>query len=414
MKTHDCHTPLPDKPVSSPTIDDIFRKYGDQFRSEHRLHPRQHKAMYDIEHCRRGEFGTHWGICDTCGHMEKGYNSCRNRHCPGCNYTAQRRWVNARLNELLPVSYHHCVFTLPHVFNPLCQYNKRVMYDLLFEYSSQTLLTFGQNPKRLGAIIGFYGILHTWGGKMWPHPHVHYISTSGGIDSSGKWVTPKNDDTFLFPVLALSNVFRAKFLEGLQKIYDKGLLKLPGSLHYLVNPNTFKQWLYHEVPKEWVVFSKPPFAGPEEVVKYIGRYTHRSAISNNRIIAEKDGRIEFWFKNTKKKARWETTSLPVMIFIERFLYHVLPKRFHRIRYYGFLANGKAKANIENIRQDSALKSIQNTRSQEVEDAGMVCPNCNNGTMITLLIIDGYGNIVADNLPDEADQADLAAVLADSS
>ena len=293
----------------------------------------------------------------------------------------------------------------------MCQYNRRVMYDLLFTYSSQTLLEFGQNPKRLGATIGFYGILHTWGGKMWPHPHVHYISTAGGIDSSGKWITRGNDKTFLFPVKALSNVFRAKFLEGLQKVYDQGLLQLPDSLNYLADPNTFKQWLYHEIPKEWVVFSKPPFAGPEEVVKYIGRYTHRSAISNNRIIAEKDGNIEFWFKNTKKKSHWETTSLPVTTFIKRFLYHVLPKHFHRIRYYGFLANGKAKANIEIIRQNLADRSNEIIQPDTVQDQGQTCPKCKQGTMITLFIIDGYGNIVTDNLPNETDQTDLAAALA---
>jgi hypothetical protein len=287
------------------------------------------------------------------------------------------------------------------------------MYDLLFEYSSQTLLEFGQNPKRLGATIGFYGILHTWGGKMWPHPHVHFISTAGGINNNSKWVTPRNDDTFLFPVLALSNVFRAKFLEGIQKAHDNGLLKFPGDLNFLADPHTFKQWLYHEVPKEWVVFSKPPFAGPEEVVKYIGRYTHRSAISNNRIIAEKDGRIEFWFKNTRKKAHWEITSLPVSTFIERFLYHVLPKHYHRIRYYGFLANGKAGTNIESICQNLADGSDKTTQAQRVQDEGIACPNCNKGTMITLFIIDGYGNIVADNLPDETNQTGLIAVLADS-
>jgi len=283
------------------------------------------------------------------------------------------------------------------------------MYDLLFEHSSQTLLEFGQNPKRLGATIGFYGILHTWGGKMWPHPHLHYITTAGGIDKAGSWIAPKNDATFLFPVLALSNVFRAKFLEGIQKAYDKGLLKLPDSLSYLADPNTFKQWLYHEIPLEWVVFSKPPFAGPEEVVKYIGRYTHRSAISNNRIIAEKDGSIEFWFKNTKKNAKWETGSLPTTTFIERFLYHVLPKHFHRIRYYGFLANGKAKVSIESIRQDLAV--VPKQALEVIQDDGMACPNCTKGTMMTLLIIDGYGKIVADNLPDETDQTGLVALLA---
>ncbi len=399
MKTLKSHTQLPDKNTSSPTVGDIFRKYGEKFRSEHRLHPRQHKVMYDIEHCRCGEFGSHWEVCDSCGHMIKGYNSCRNRHCPGCNNIARKKWVEARINDLLPVPYHHCVFTLPHVFNTLCRYNRQVMYDLLFEQSSQTLLDFGQNPKRLGATIGFYGILHTWGGKLWPHPHVHYIVTAGGINQEGKWVSLRNDSTFLFPVLALSNVFRARFLKGIQKAYDQGLLRFPYDLCYLEDKTAFRQWLYHEVPKEWVVFSKPPFAGPEDVVKYLGRYTHRCAISNNRIIAEKDGRIEFWYKNTRKAARWETTSLPAMTFIDRFLYHVLPRHFHRIRYYGFLANGKAKANIEAIRQDLGDMAPVNT----APDEGIACPNCNDGTMMTILITDGHGNIITNNLPDDIDQ-----------
>lgn len=396
MKKIQCsHSQLPNPTETSPTVGDIFREHGEQFRATHRLHPRQYKVMYDIEHCRCGEFGTHWNICDTCGHMEKGYNSCRNRHCPECNNISQRRWVEARINELLPVSYHHCVFTLPHVFNPLCQYNRKVMYDLLFENASQTLLDFGNNPKRLGATIGFYGILHTWGGKMWPHPHVHFISTAGGIDRNDQWITPKYDSTFLFPVKALSNVFRAKFLEGIQNAHAKGLLRFPGNLSFLSDKTTFNQWLYHEVPKEWVVFSKPPFSSPKEVVKYIGRYTHRSAISNNRIIAEKDGRIEFWFKNTRKKSRWETTSLPVMTFIERFLYHVLPKCFHRIRYYGFLANGKAGVNIKNIRHSLAVCERDSSVLKPVIEKKIACPICENGTMITILVIDGYGNIIID-------------------
>lgn len=394
MKTLKQHTQIPQDNTSNLTIGDIFRKHGDQFRSRHRLHPRQHKVMYDIEHCRCGQFGTHWEVCDKCGHMEKGYNSCRNRHCPGCNNIARRKWVEARIKDLLPVSYHHCVFTLPHVFNTLCRYNRQVMYDLLFEHSSRTLLDFGHNPKRLGATIGFYGILHTWGGKLWPHPHVHYIVTAGGISQNGQWISSRNNATFLFPVLALSNVFRARFLKGLQNAYDHGQLKLPYDLCYLEDKTAFRQWLYHEVPKEWVVFSKPPFAGPEGVIKYLGRYTHRCAISNNRIISEKDGNIEFWYKNTRKEARWETTSLPVETFMERFLYHVLPKHFHRIRYYGFLANGKAGINIENIRQDLA---VEPPKQEDVPEENLKCPNCKEGTMITIVITDGFGNVIVDNI-----------------
>jgi hypothetical protein len=199
--------------------------------------------------------------------MEKGYNSCRNRHCPGCNHIARERWVEARIKYLLPVSYHHCVFTLPHEFNPICQYNRQIMYDLLFEKSSETLLDFGHNPKRLGATIGFYGLLHTWGGKMWQHPHVHYITTAGGIGPDGHWVEPKYHSSFLFPVTALSNGFRAKFLEGLKEVHHK--LKFPDSLSFLADANTFRQWLYHEIPLEWVVFSKPPFKGPDDFINRV-------------------------------------------------------------------------------------------------------------------------------------------------
>ena len=396
MRIRPGHTTLPEKTDSSPTVGDIFRKHGPSFRSKYRLHPRQHKVMYDIEHCRCGDFGTHWEVCDTCGHQAKGYNSCRNRHCPGCNNIARRRWVEARIKDLLPVSYHHCVFTLPGMFNSLCRFNRRIMYNLLFESASQTLLEFGENPKRLGAKIGFYGILHTWGGKLWLHPHIHFIVTAGGINTQGQWVEPKYSSTFLFPVRALSNVFRAKFLSGLIAAHSKGLLKLPDELDQHSRPSAFKQWLFHTVPKNWVVYSKPPFSGPTEVIKYIGRYTHSTAISNNRIISMEGDIVEFWFKNTRKKSRWETATLPVMGFIDRFLFHVLPKHFHRIRYYGFLANGKAGPQIQSIRQalDDRIEPV--LEATENPDVTSQCPACSKGTMITFLVLDGYGNVVKKN------------------
>jgi hypothetical protein len=408
MKTLCSHTPIPDKPASSPTVNDIFREHGPDFRSTRRLHPRQHKVMYDIEHCRRGDFGTHWEICDTCGHLEKGYNSCKNCHCPGCNNIARHRWVAARIDELLPVSYHHCVFTLPDIFNTLCRFNRQIMYDLLFESASKTLLEFGDNPKRLGARIGFYGILHTWGGRLWLHPHIHFIVTAGGIDARGQWAEPKYSSTFLFPVRALSNVFRAKFLSGLIAAHGKGLLNLPGELDKLSRPCEFRQWLFHTVPKEWVVYSKPPFSGPAEVVKYIGRYTHSAAISNNRIISMDDNTVEFWFKNTRKKSRWETTSLPVMEFINRFLFHVLPKHFHRIRYYGFLANGKAAKQIASIRHLLNDRDEQRTEPEVSDDRTFQCPACGNGTMITILVLDGFGNVVKETHTDEVSEQILVA------
>ena len=398
MKTLCSHTPLPYKPATGPTVGDIFREYGPAFRASNNLHPRQHKVMYDIEHCRRGEFGTHWEICDTCGHLEKGYNSCRNRHCPGCNNIAWRKWVADRIDELLPVSYHHCVFTLPDIFNPLCRFNRRVMYDLLFESASQTLLEFGENSKRLGARIGFYGILHTWGGKLWLHPHIHFIVTAGGVNTRGEWMEPKYSSTFLFPVRALSNVFRAKFLNGLITAQGQGLLKLPGDLAQFSSPDAFRQWLFHTVPRDWVVYSKPPFSGPEDVVRYIGRYTHSTAISNNRIISIEDDVVTFWFKNTRKGSRWETTTLPVMEFINRFLIHVLPKHFHRIRYYGFLANGKAGKQIASIRRALGSRIDASPETKQHIEQVYRCPACGNGTMMTILVLDGYGNIVKEVLP----------------
>ncbi len=270
------------------------------------------------------------------------------------------------------------------------------MYDLLFESASQTLLEFGENPKRLGAKIGFYGILHTWGGKLWLHPHIHFIVTAGGINTYGEWVEPKYSSTFLFPVKALSNVFRAKFLNGLIAAHGRGRLNIPDELAHFSKPCAFRQWLYHTAPKDWVVYSKPPFSGPAEVVKYIGRYTHSTAISNNRIISVNNETVEFWFKNTRNKSKWETTSLPVMSFIDRFLLHVLPKHFHRIRYYGFLANGQAGRNISEIRQ--ALNDRDTPDPEPLKEQTPQCPACGKGNMITILVLDGHGNVVKDDLP----------------
>jgi hypothetical protein len=206
-------------------------------------------------------------------------------------------------------------------------------------------------------------------------------------------VEPKYSSTFLFPVRALSNVFRAKFLSGLIAAHGKGLLGLPGELAHLSSPSAFRQWLFHTVPKEWVVYSKPPFSGPAEVVKYIGRYTHSTAIGNNRIISVEDDTVRFWFKNTRKKSRWETTSLPVAEFISRFLIHVLPKHFHRIRYYGFLANGKAGQQIASIRRALNDHIEPTPETEPTIELACQCPACGNGIMMTILVLDGYGNVV---------------------
>ena len=198
-------------------VADIFQRYSEQYRSEHKLTPKQHAAMFDIEHCRTSYFGYHVDVCDQCNWLDHSYNSCRNRHCPKCQGIAQRKWVAARMANILPVPYFHTVFTLPHIINPLVPFNKELLYEAIFDCASQTLLQFGQDPKWLGATIGFYGILHSWGGKLWSHLHIHFVVPAGGVDSQGRWVEPKYKGRFLFPVQAVSQVFRGKFIQRLKR-----------------------------------------------------------------------------------------------------------------------------------------------------------------------------------------------------
>lgn len=384
-------------------IADIFRLYGDAYRKTRNLTVEQHNAMYAIAHCRTSTYGFHADVCDECGYIESAYNSCRNRHCPKCQGIAKRRWVEKRLNELLPAAYHHCVFTLPNRLSLLSLYNRKLIYDLIFHASSQTLLTFGNDPRWLGALIGFYGILHTWSQTLWPHAHTHFIVTAGGLSVDGKWIEPKYKGKFLFPVKALSIVFRGKFIEGLKKAYYDGELVLPDNLKRLEDSGKFEKWINGLVAGNWVVNSKPPFAGPEEVVRYIGRYTHRVAISNHRIISISGGQIRFSYKDNKEKDKlkiWKEMVLPADQFIERFLWHILPKQYHRIRHYGFLTNGKKNANLEIIRNflSSAKKYSDISRDifKEacIEDTeGIICPQCGKGRLKSYLVTDKYGRIL---------------------
>jgi len=380
-------------------VADIFRLYGDAYRKTHNLSIEQHNVMYAIENCRTVAYGFHADVCDECGYVESAYNSCRNRHCPKCQGIAKRRWVEKRLDELLPVAYHHCVFTLPNRLSLLSLYNRKLIYDLLFDASSQTLLAFGNDPKWLGAHIGFYGILHTWSQTLWPHVHTHFIVTAGGLSVDGKWIEPKHSGKFLFPVRALSIVFRGKFIQGLKKAYYDGELILPVNLKKLEDAAKFEKWIDGLVSSNWVVNSKPPFAGPEEVVRYIGRYTHRVAISNHRIISIFDGQIRFSYKDNKEKDKhkiWKEMELPADQFIERFLWHVLPKRYHRIRNFGFLTNNKKDANLETIRNFLLSTRQIEALSEETcfeDTAGLACPQCGKGRLKTYLVTDKYGRIL---------------------
>jgi hypothetical protein len=378
-------------------VADIFRLYGVAYRAGHCLTVEQLKVMYAVENCRTATYGFHTDVCDTCGHIESAYNSCRDRHCPKCQGIAKRKWINARIDELLPIAYHHATFTLPGELSWLSLYNRKLIYDLLFDAASQTLLTFGHDEKQLGAQIGFYGILHTWSQTLWPHAHLHLIVTAGGLADDGRWVEPKYKNRFLFPVKALSRVFRGKFIQGLKKAWYDGALILTDDMG-IDNATAFEMWIDQLVSRDWVVHSKPPFAGPEEVVRYIGRYTHRVAITNHRILSIADGVIRFTYKDNKEKDKdklWKEMTLPADKFITRFLWHVLPKGYHRIRHYGFLNNSQKHANLARIREISAFegKSADQAASSVKDTPGMPCPECVNGRLRSFLVTDGYGQIL---------------------
>lgn len=372
-------------------VADIFRRYGDQYREDNNLTTKQHQAMFDIEHCRTGYFGYHVDACDACGHVDRPHNSCRNRHCPKCQGISRRKWVNARVKNLLPVPYYHVTFTLPNMVNPLVPFNKELFYELIFDSSSQTLLKFGRDPKWLGAMIGFYGILHSWGGKMWHHLHTHFVMPAGGIDDQGRWVTPKYKGRFMFPVYAVSEVFRGKFIQGLKRAYYQGELVLPNGYTHLADPKHFERYIDSVVARDWNVNIKRPFADPERVVRYIGRYTHKIAISNSRIIKLEKNRVHFKFKNYRNDGRWEETSLTVHDFINRFLMHVLPHRFHKIRHYGFLANGRCKAMVSHIRDQLGQNEVLD--STHPEPLGHQCPKCRKGIMRALFTFTHMHTIV---------------------
>jgi len=374
-------------------VADIFRCYGEEYRLHNGLSKKQREVMYAIERCRTSHYGYHVDQCNACGHIEDDFNSCRDRHCPKCQGINRRKWVAARLADILPVPYYHAVFTLPHFMNALISYNRAFIYELLFSSAADTLLAFGRDPKWLGGEIGFYGILHSWGQTLWPHLHVHFIVPGGALSDDERWIRPRYRRKFLFPVQALSKVFRGKFVEGLKKAYADKRLIFPDDLCHLQHQYQFERWIDKLVGRNWVVYCKSPFARPEEVISYIGRYTHRVAISNQRIIGVKDGHVQFRYKDYKAgRFACKQMQLSATEFIRRFLSHVLPKGFHKIRHYGFLANGRCQAMILHIKRLLNCDiSIEDPK--KLEKNNMPCPKCKKGWMVPRLIKDGFGRII---------------------
>ena len=334
-------------------VADIFRDHGAAWRAANAGHLSldQWKVMTAIERCRPAALGGHVERCEKCSHTIIAYNSCRNRHCPKCQGAAAREWLAEREAELLPVPYFHVVFTLPARIADIAYQNKAVIYDLLFKASSETMLTIAADPKHLGARIGILSVLHTWGSALTHHPHVHMIVPGGGFSLDGKsWVSGR--PLFLLPVGVLSALFRGLFLDKLHAAYRAGALEFFGKHARLIDPHAFAGYLAPLWNKKWVVYCKHPFGGLQEVLRYLARYTHRVAISNRRLIACDEKGVTFKWKDYRLEGpeRYKVMTLPIHEFIRRFLIHVLPAGFHRIRYYGLLASGQRAENIARARQ----------------------------------------------------------------
>jgi predicted Zn-ribbon and HTH transcriptional regulator len=379
-------------PRPSLEVADIFRAHGAAWRKAKAGHVSlgQLKVMSAIERCRTAALGGHVAACQDCGHERIAYNSCRNRHCPKCQGASARDWLEARQAELLPVPYFHLVFTLPKQIADIAYQNKRVIYGLLFQAAAETTLTIAADPKHLGALIAITAVLHTWGSAMTHHPHLHMILSGGGLAPDGKaWVSCR--PRFFLPVRVLSRLFRRLFLEKLTAAHTAGDLRFFNDLQHLQDPKAFAGLLAPLRKAEWVVYAKRPFAGPEAVLAYLSRYTHRIAISNSRLIRLDHNGVTFRWKDYRLKgsARYTPMTLPAQEFIRRFLLHVLPKGFHRIRHYGLLANGKRATNLARARallagpgHHQAADTASPDQSDEPNSYPHPCPKC-GGPMLVI-------------------------------
>jgi len=368
-------------------VADIIRAYGNSFVQRNRswLTWLQLRVLFAIEHCRTAALGGHLDRCQQCGYEATSFNSCRSRHCPKCQTNARNKWIAEREKELLPVKYVHVVFTIPHQLSWLALQNKKVVYDLLFPASAATLQEIAADPKHLGAEIGFLRVLHTWGQNLQIHPHVHCVIPSGGLSPDHqRWVHPRYP--FFLPVGVLSRVFRGKFVTGLKLAFRQRKLLFPGSLKPLANEKAFHAFLRPLFRQDWVVYAKKPFGGPEHVLHYLARYTHRVAISNHRIVNLADGKVTFRCKDYAHKNKKRLMTVTAEEFLRRFLLHTLPRGFVRIRFCGFLANRRRRELLPLCRHllNASLlpPSPTPTDSEAKCSCGWLCPRC-GGTMIVI-------------------------------
>ena len=399
-------------------VAEVIRQHGEAFvdRYGSGLSIAQRRALHDLAVCRTAALGGHVEHCLDCAHERIAYNSCRNRHCPKCQALARARWLDRQAEHLLPVEYHHVVFTLPAEVRGLALANPSLVYDLLMRSAAATLRDVAANPQRLGAVVGVLMVLHTWGQNLHHHPHVHCVVTGGGlscnsaakIDKAPRWVTCRPG--FFLPVRVLSRVFCGKFLAGLRRLFDEGQLLLSGRMAALAEARGRAAWLAALYPKEWAVYVKRPFGGPERVLKYLARYTHRVAISNSRLLELRDGRVTFRYKDYADGQRHKTMTLEATEFLRRFVQHVLPTGFVKVRHYGLLANGQREQRLKLCRQLLLVENVAATLPDAKTDADTAviapaqprcCRHC-GGTRL----------VYRELLPDEATAAaTTASVLA---
>ena len=369
-----------------PEIQDILLAYGDDYISKNTITYIQQKVLNALMKCHTSALGGHATLCEDCGHLQISYNSCRNRHCPKCQTLSKELWIENQKYNLLDVGYFHVVMTVPDVLNPLILQNQKTCYNILFQAVSQTLKELSAAPKYLGALIGFTSILHTWGQNLMFHPHIHCIVPGGGLNDLGRWIPTRKK--FFLPVKVVSAKFRGKFLALLKEAFSNGVLEFHGQIKHLESLPEFERFLTPLYQKDWVVYCKPPFKKSSAVVEYLGRYTHRVAISNNRIIDIKDGNVTFKWRDYKDHNKWKVMTVTAEEFIRRFLLHVLPSGFTKIRHYGLLGNRNKTEKLKvckNLTNTPIIEKVILSTAQLIEKLigkkAFLCPCCNSDKLV---------------------------------
>jgi len=383
------------KDKKQPEVADIFRRYGQEYRQNHFLSSEQFKTMRLIEMCRTAELGGHVEACDHCGFEHNAYNSCRNRHCPKCQTLGKEQWLNDRKAELLPCPYFHNVFTLPHELNPLILINKKIMLAILFAAAKETLQVFARDPHwRLVGQLGFISVLHTWNQKLMDHFHLHCIIPAGVLSFDRKqWISAR--EKYLFGVESLAKEFKKRYLRKLKKAHEQEKLRFQGNASAFASQQSFKRLIQTLRDKQWITYSKQSFGGPEQVLEYLGRYTHRVAITNNRIVSMENGEVTFKYRDRSDENKVKEITIKAQEFIRRYILHILPKGFMKIRYFGFLAHTNKKTSIPLLRQlinpdaeftEKLTETIEETMLRLTGVDISLCPECGKGKMICVKVL----------------------------